>query len=100
VGAILIIIGAYLIVSAITELANHSAPDRSTVGVVLTTASVLVLPVLGTAKLRLARTLQSSALRGDGVLSVAGAALAGTTLTGMLLDTTSACGGQTPPPRC
>jgi divalent metal cation (Fe/Co/Zn/Cd) transporter len=47
---------------------------------------VLVLPVLARAKLRLAGPLQSSALRGDGILSLAGAALASATLASLLLD--------------
>ena len=86
VGAILILIGLYLTASAIAELANHSAPDRSTLGLVLTAASVLVLPVLARAKLNLARPLESSALREDGVLSLAGAALAAATLLSLLLN--------------
>jgi divalent metal cation (Fe/Co/Zn/Cd) transporter len=52
----------------------------------LTAASVVVLPVLAQAKLRLAGALQSSALRGDGVLSLAGAALAGVTLASLALN--------------
>ena len=85
VGAILIAIGLYVSVSAILALAGHSAPRQSTVGLVLTAASVLVLPVLARAKLRLAGALQSSALRGDGVLSLAGAALAAVTLVSLAL---------------
>ncbi len=86
VGAILIAIGLYVSVSAIAALANPSTPVHSTVGLALTAASVLVLPVLARAKLRLAGALQSSALRNDGVLSLAGAALAAVTLTSLALN--------------
>jgi divalent metal cation (Fe/Co/Zn/Cd) transporter len=86
VGAILLAIGLYVSVSAIVALASHSTPDQSTVGLALTAASVVVLPVLAQAKLRLAGALQSSALRGDGVLSLAGAALAGVTLASLALN--------------
>jgi divalent metal cation (Fe/Co/Zn/Cd) transporter len=86
VGAILVLIGLYLIASAVTELASHSVPDRSTIGIFLSAASALVLPVLATAKLRLAGPLDSSALRADGILSLAGAALASATLASLLLD--------------
>jgi divalent metal cation (Fe/Co/Zn/Cd) transporter len=85
VGAILILIGAYVSLSAITALVTHSAPDRSTAGLVLTAASLVVLPVLARAKLRLSGLLHSRALRGDGVLSLAGALLAGITLASLAL---------------
>ena len=73
-------------ISAIAALANHSTPDHPTVGLVLTAAFLVVLPVLARAKLRLAGALQSSALRGDGVLSLAGAALAAVTLASLALN--------------
>ena len=86
VGAILILIGVYVTASAIAALSGHAAPGRSLVGLALTAASVLVLPVLARAKLRLAGPLQSTALRGDGILSLAGAALAAVTLASLALD--------------
>ena len=52
----------------------------------MTAASILVLPVLARAKLRLSEQLTSSALHGDGVLSLAGAALAAATLVSLLVD--------------
>jgi divalent metal cation (Fe/Co/Zn/Cd) transporter len=88
VGGILVLIGAYLAVAAIVALANHSHPQHTAAGVTLTAASVLVLPVLARAKLLLAKQLSSSALRGDGVLSLAGAALATATLVSLLVDST------------
>src|SRR5437016_5684179 len=55
VGGILVVIGVYLAVAAVVALANHSHPEHTAVGVALTGASVLVLPVLARAKLRLAQ---------------------------------------------
>jgi divalent metal cation (Fe/Co/Zn/Cd) transporter len=86
VGAILVLIGLYLAVAAVVALANHSHSEHTTVGVALTAASVLVLPVLARAKLRLSNQLGSSALHGDGVLSLAGAALAAATLGSLLVE--------------
>ncbi len=86
VGGILVLIGVYLAVAAVVALANHSHPEHTSVGVALTAASVLVLPVLARAKLRLSIQLGSSALRGDGVLSLAGAALAAATLISLLVE--------------
>jgi divalent metal cation (Fe/Co/Zn/Cd) transporter len=87
IGLILLLIAVYLAVRAINALADGAGPESSPLGVVLTGCSILVLPVLAGAKLRLARPLASQALRADGVLSAAGAALAVATLLGLLLNT-------------
>ena len=86
VGGAMIGVALYLSASAISALAGHSEPETSTVGIVLTGASVFVFPVLARAKLRLAGPVGSAALRGDGVLSLAGAVLATATLTSLVLD--------------
>ena len=86
VGAILVVIGTGLAVAAVVALANNSHPEHTAVGTALTAASVVVLPVLARAKLRLAGQLGSAALHGDGVLSLAGAALAAATLFSLLVD--------------
>ena len=86
VGAALTLIALYLSVAAIAALAQHSSPESSPAGIALTAASVVVLPVLARAKLRLARPLGSAALRGDGILSLAGGGLAASTLIGLLLE--------------
>ena len=72
----------YVLVQAIRALATGSAARSAPVALVLLAASVLVLPGLGLVKLRLARRLGSVALRGDGVLSAVGAALALVALAG------------------
>jgi divalent metal cation (Fe/Co/Zn/Cd) transporter len=86
VGGILLLIGVYLAAAAVVSLANRSHPEHTAVGVALTAASVLVLPVLARAKLRLSNQLGSSALHGDGVLTLAGAALAAATLISLLVE--------------
>jgi divalent metal cation (Fe/Co/Zn/Cd) transporter len=88
IGVILLLIAGYLAVRAISALADGSGPESSSLGVLLTGASMLVLPVLAGAKLRLAGPLESHALRADGILSAAGAILAVATLMGLLLNTT------------
>jgi divalent metal cation (Fe/Co/Zn/Cd) transporter len=62
--------------------------DRATSGWGCLWRRVLVLPVLARAKLRLAKQLGSSALHGDGMLSLAGAVLAAATLISLLVDST------------
>ena len=86
VGVILMLIALYLTIAAVLALANRSSPETTLVGVVLSAASVFVLPILGRAKLRLAKSLASSALHGDGVLSLAGAGLAAATLLSLFAD--------------
>ena len=86
VGAAMLAVALYLSISAISALAGHSEPDRSLLGTILTAASVCVFPILARAKLRLAGPVQSNALRGDGILSLAGAVLAAATLTSLVLD--------------
>ena len=86
VGAAMIGVALYLTVSAISALASSSKPETSAIGIAITTASLVVFPVLARAKLRLAGPLGSTALRGDGVLSLAGAILAGATLASLALD--------------
>jgi divalent metal cation (Fe/Co/Zn/Cd) transporter len=86
VGVIMALLAIWASVSAVAALVGHSKPDASTAGVVLTACSVLVLPVLARAKFRLARRLRSPGLRGDAILSFAGAVLAAATLLSLLLD--------------
>jgi divalent metal cation (Fe/Co/Zn/Cd) transporter len=88
IGVILLLIALALGVRASIALAERSGPAPSVFGALLTGASMLVLPFLARAKLRLGRHLQSQALRADGVLSAAGAVLATATVIGLVLNTT------------
>ncbi len=87
VGGAMLAVALYVGARAVSALAAQSTPEPSRVGIVLTAASVLVLPVLAWAKLNLAGPLRSRGLRGDGVLSLAGAVLAAATLLSLLLET-------------
>jgi divalent metal cation (Fe/Co/Zn/Cd) transporter len=64
--------------------------ENSALGAILAIVSLLVLPWLGQRKLRVASQLRSPALRGDGVLTFAAAALAAITLTALLVISTLA----------
>jgi divalent metal cation (Fe/Co/Zn/Cd) transporter len=86
VGAVMTAVAVYVGARAVRALADHSVTKTPSVGLGLTTASVLVLPVLAQRKLRLSAGLRSPGLRGDGVLSFAGAVLAGATLLSLVLD--------------
>ena len=86
VGVVMTGVGLDLATRAISALAEEHGPESSPFGIALTAAAALVLPVLARAKLRLAAALNSPGLRGDGVLSLAGAVLAAATLASLLLD--------------
>jgi divalent metal cation (Fe/Co/Zn/Cd) transporter len=86
VGVVMAGVGLHLAARAVGALIDHAGPETTLVGVLLTGASAVVLPVLARAKLRLAKALKSPGLRGDGVLSLAGAVLATATLLSLLLD--------------
>ena len=76
VGVALLIAAVYVAARSIIQLAQGSASEASTVGIVIAGASAIVLPGLAWAKVRLARALGSPALRSDGILTAAAALLA------------------------
>jgi divalent metal cation (Fe/Co/Zn/Cd) transporter len=78
------IVALYVGFEAVRALADGSHPDESLFGVTLAAVSLLVLPWLGKAKLCVASGLGSRALRGDGVLTLAAAALALVTLVALV----------------
>ena len=86
------IIGAMLVVAlyvgsaAVRALIGGSHPESSTLGVLIAAVSLAVLPTLGAMKVRLAARIESQALRGDGVLTLAAAMLAAITLVALLLS--------------
>jgi divalent metal cation (Fe/Co/Zn/Cd) transporter len=86
VAVILLVVATYVAVEACRSLATRSEPTSTVIGISLAAASLIVLPGLAAVKLRLASQLQSRALRGDGMLSAAGAFLALVALLGLVLN--------------
>ena len=76
----------YIVISAAVGLALGSRPERSTVGIALAVAALVVMPVLWRWRLSLARRLASPALRGDCACSVVCIYMSGTLLIGLLLN--------------
>ena len=79
-------VAIYISFQALRALINGAHPESSAFGLGIAAISMLVLPVLGVLKLRLAGHLGSPALRGDGVLTLAAAALAAITLIALLAN--------------
>jgi divalent metal cation (Fe/Co/Zn/Cd) transporter len=86
VAIAMVVVALYVGFQALRTLAEGSHPEASVFGAAVAVASVLVLPWLGMLKLRVAAGLASGALRGDGVLTLASAALAATTLVAVVVN--------------
>ena len=82
----MVVLALYVGIEAVRGLVNGSHPESSAFGFGIAATSLLVLPVLGVMKLRLAGRLGSPALQGDGVLTLAAAALAAITLIALLAN--------------
>jgi len=85
VGAVLLGLAIYLAVSAARALATGAHPESTTTGLLLSLASVVLLPPLAIAKYRVARSLESGALRADSILTGVAALLALFALLGFVL---------------
>jgi len=86
IGMAMLAIATYIGVQAVRALAGGSHPETSALAVALAALSLLVLPPLGTRKHQVASRLESPALRGDAVLTLAAAALAAVTLCALLAN--------------
>jgi len=82
VGTTLLLLAAYLGLSAISALITAAHPEPTDVGIALLLFSVAALPPLALAKNRVARTLNSGAMRADSVLTGVAAFLALVSLVG------------------
>jgi divalent metal cation (Fe/Co/Zn/Cd) transporter len=84
--AAMCVVAIYVGLEALRALVDGSHPESSTLGFGIAAISLLVLPLLGVMKLRVAGRLGSPALRGDGVLTLAAATLAAITLVALLAN--------------
>ena len=79
-------VAALVALGAMRALATGSHANETVFAVLVTALSLLFLPWLGRKKLGVAAALPSPALRGDAVLTLAAAALAGITLVALVVD--------------
>jgi divalent metal cation (Fe/Co/Zn/Cd) transporter len=78
------LLAPYVAVESLRALIGGDRPDASWVGIGLATSSVIVMPMLGIAKQRLADRLGSAATKGEGRQNMLCAYLAGALLLGLL----------------
>jgi divalent metal cation (Fe/Co/Zn/Cd) transporter len=84
VAAQFFLLAPYVGFGSIRTLAGGEHPDASWVGIALAAGSVILMPMLGIAKQRLADQLGSVATRGEGRQNMLCAYLAGALLIGLL----------------
>jgi divalent metal cation (Fe/Co/Zn/Cd) transporter len=77
---------AYVLAQAAEQLATGERLAHGGPSLTLLAGSLVVLPPLGAAKLRLGRLLNHRALRGDGILGLVGGALALVAFAGLAAD--------------
>lgn len=85
IGSCFLALGAYIAIDAIHALLAHSAPDRSISGLVITTLSAAVMPMLAREKRKVAVALGSRALEADATQTSLCAYLSMIVLVGLLL---------------
>lgn len=82
------LLAPYIAVEAVRNLLTGERADTTVLGIVVTAASLVLMPVLGIAKQRLGSALDSGATAGEGVQNLMCAAQAGAVLLGLALTAT------------
>ena len=85
VGSALLLLALYIAAAAAHELWVHSGADTSVLGIALSVASGLLMPVVARAKKRIGSEIGSKALQADGSCSMVCAYMAWTVLAGVTL---------------
>ena len=85
-GFLLLALGVYIVIESARRLLTGDRPETSLVGIVLTALSLIVMPLLARAKLSVAASLGSRALRADAHETIVCAWLSATTLLGLGLN--------------
>jgi divalent metal cation (Fe/Co/Zn/Cd) transporter len=87
IGVSFIALAGYVGVESAATLIGREAPEPSPVGLLILALSILVMPVLARAKLRVARALESRALAADATQTSLCAYLSAIALAGVGLNT-------------
>jgi hypothetical protein len=86
-GTLLFVLAAVVGFTSILAIAGKVQPESSALGIAITAAALLVMPLLAWQKRKLALRTQNSALAADAVQSATCAYLAFITLAGLALNT-------------
>ncbi|MGX7681228.1 cation transporter [Jatrophihabitans sp. DSM 45814] len=83
VAASFFLLAPYLVIQSVRDLASEHTADTSALGIAITAASLVVMPVLGVAKRRLGARLDSRATAGEGSQNLICAGQAAAVLIGL-----------------
>ena len=86
VGGCFLALAAYLVVDSVKTLLHHESPERSPVGIAITAAAVVVMPLLARAKRNVAKQLGSAAMHADSKQSEFCMWLSGIVPVGLILN--------------
>jgi divalent metal cation (Fe/Co/Zn/Cd) transporter len=86
IGFTFLTLAVYVVTQSVITLTSRSHPETSWVGIALAAASLVVMPLIAWAKLRVARRLPSEALRAEAKETLACAYLSLTLLVGLALN--------------
>ncbi|HEY3087913.1 MAG TPA: cation transporter [Jatrophihabitantaceae bacterium] len=81
------LLAPYIAADAIRTLADNDKPSTSWLGIGLSIASLIVMPLLGVAKKRIGASIESHATEGEGTQNLLCAYLAAAVLIGLLANT-------------
>ena len=84
VAASLFLLAPYFVVEAIRKLVNGGHTHTTLLAIALTASAILLMPLLGRAKLRLAKQLDSGATAGEGIQNIICAVQAATALVAVI----------------
>lgn len=85
VGWCLMALGLYIVVTSVYNLLNHHQADGSLAGTLMSLASLIFMPILMLAKLKIAAQIDSRALKEDAMCNLTCAYTAAAVLVGSLL---------------
>ncbi len=86
VGIALALLCVYVLLTAIYGIAVHAMPESSPIGIAISASAVIVMPWLAVTKRRIAKQIDSGALRGDAASSLTCGYMAATVLVGLALN--------------
>ena len=84
VAASFFLLAPFFVIEAIRKLVDGGRTDATALAIILTISAIVLMPLLGWAKLRLGRQLGSGATSGEGIQNIMCALQAGAALTALV----------------
>jgi divalent metal cation (Fe/Co/Zn/Cd) transporter len=85
-GYALVALSLYIVIAAAHSLMEHESAESSAIGIAVSAAAVLIMPALGIRKRKLAKEINSAALRADAACSLTCGYMAAALLVGLAVN--------------